>query len=82
MFVEGARFKPGTRVRVTEEAADRSILAFIGYPDHDHYGEVGHVTDVREQGSRVKYEVSFDKWGDECLVFDETELAPAPPRKT
>jgi hypothetical protein len=82
MAAERTQFRPGTPVRVTRQTATRAKLAIFGFPLHEHFGDVGHVTTVEDGPTSVRYEVRFDPYGDECLVFDETELEPAPPRKT
>lgn len=82
MVVDGPRYSPGTPVKVADRAAARAPVAILEYPLHDHYGDVGWVTAVEETPRTVKYEVRFDQYGDERLVFEEAELLPAQPRKT
>lgn len=82
VLIDGPRFRRGTPVRVTRQSADRAKLAIFGFPLHEHYGDVGRVTDVEEGPAGIRYEVRFDRYGDERLVFEEDELEPAPPRKT
>lgn len=82
MSIDGPRYSPGTPVTVADKSAARAKLAILDYPLHEHYGDVGRVTAVEETSRTVKYEVAFDPYGDERVVFDEEELEPAPPRKT
>lgn len=82
MLVDGPRYSPGTPVRVADRSASRAPVAILEYPLHEHYGDVGWVTAVEETPRTAKYEVSFDPYGDDRLVFEEAELEPAPPRKT
>lgn len=79
---DGPRFSPGTPVRVGHQSAARAKFAIFDYPLHEHYSDVGRVTDVEETPRTVRYEVRFDPYGDERLVFEEEESEPAPPRKT
>lgn len=79
---DGPRYSPGTPVRVAHEVSTRANLALFELPEHDHYGDVGRVVEVQEGPSGTRYEVRFDEYGDDRVVFDEDELEPAPPRKT
>ena len=81
MKLDRPRYSPGTPVRVTRQSAVRAKLALFDYPLHEHFGDVGRVTSVEETPRAVRYEVRFDPYGDDRLVFDEQELEPAPPRK-
>lgn len=82
MANDGPRFGPGTPVRVAHQSAARAKLAMPDSPLHEHYGDIGRVTDVEETPRAVRYEIWFHPYGDERLVFNEEELEPAPPRKT
>lgn len=81
MPVDRPRYSPGTPVRVVRQSAVRAKLEVFDHPFHEHVGDVGRVTSVEETPRTVRYEVRFDPYGDDRLVFDEQELKPAPPRK-
>jgi len=47
-----------------------------GYDHHEHYGDAGVVTDVRETDAGTWYVVRFDEYGWDALPYRSDELEP------
>ncbi|MFB6269951.1 MAG: hypothetical protein ABEH83_08415 [Halobacterium sp.] len=66
----------GQRVRVVRQSADKAKLAVCGYERHEHFGEDGVVTDVRDTDDATWYVVRFDDYGHDAVPYRQDELEP------
>lgn len=66
--------RPGERVQVTRQDAERAKLAVYGYRLHEHYGDDGVVTAVVEGEEETRYVVRFDDYGRDALPYRREEL--------
>lgn len=66
----------GKQVRVARQDAEKAKLALYGYDWHEHFGEDGVVTDVRETDNGRWYVVRFDDYGRDAVPYTPEELEP------
>lgn len=66
--------RPGERVQVTRQDAERAKLAVYGYRLHEHYGDDGVVTAIVEGEEETRYVVRFDDYGRDSLPYRREEL--------
>jgi hypothetical protein len=64
----------GQPVRVTRQSAEKAKLAVHGYDHHQHFGDDGVVTDVRDTDDGVWYVVRFDDYGHDAVPYRHDEL--------
>jgi|AntDeeMetageno51_2_1112566.scaffolds.fasta_scaffold05990_2 hypothetical protein len=70
------RLRRGVPVRVARQDPQKAKLAVYGYDHHEHYGDAGVVTDVRETDAGTWYVVRFDEYGWDALPYRSDELEP------
>jgi hypothetical protein len=75
-MAQKTELRRGKRVRVARQDADKAKLALYGYDRHEHFGEDGVVTDVRETDSGKWFVVRFDDYGREAVPYTPEELEP------
>ncbi|MFB6073166.1 MAG: hypothetical protein ABEJ88_09385 [Halobacterium sp.] len=64
----------GKAVRVARQDAEKAKLAVYGYDQHQHYGDDGVVTDVKETDDGTWYVVRFDEYGRDAVPYRPREL--------
>lgn len=64
----------GTSVRIARQDPKKAKLAVYGYDHHEHFGDDGVVTDVRQTDSGTWYVVRFDEYGWDALPYRPDEL--------
>jgi len=64
----------GQPVRIARQSADKAKLAVHGYENHEHFGDVGVVTDVRPADDGDRVVVRFDDYGHDVVTYSPEEL--------
>ncbi|MFC3476872.1 DUF1918 domain-containing protein [Halobacterium litoreum] len=67
----------GENVRVARQDPEKAKLAVYGYDHHQHFGDDGVVTEIRETEDGTWYVVRFDDYGRDAVAYRAHELEVA-----